>query len=303
MQTLTSLRSSRSLSLVLICLTLPLFFGPSQTFAQGDPATGVQMFSTNDFGVDLATGSLNINIPLRSKPTLSIALVGSFHAYIDQNGVWAVNVGLKPSGSGLLGYEVGWDGFTRSHPLCHGIADSTIWGFYVQDWTGAQHPLSLSFSMDQQGCTPPPASGLVTDGSGLTVVTNGSNNYTSWQVYDASGTHVGSATVTTPDGVVIESGGPPYSDALSSTAVLTGSVHTGSTPDTYSYTDASGMQQPITVNKTGYYQSTAFTCGINLNNTALSYFPTTIITPTGTYTIVYEQTPGKSSSYVTGRIA
>jgi hypothetical protein len=39
-----------------------LLFSVSFAFAQSDPAAGIQPFSTNQFGVDLATGNVNVTI-------------------------------------------------------------------------------------------------------------------------------------------------------------------------------------------------------------------------------------------------
>jgi hypothetical protein len=43
--------SFRSFLLVLLICTFLLSYSLLQAFAQGDPAAGVQLFSTNDFGV------------------------------------------------------------------------------------------------------------------------------------------------------------------------------------------------------------------------------------------------------------
>jgi RHS repeat-associated protein len=300
----TLFRSLRSFLHILVGSAFLLSFSPVKAFAQGDPAAGVQLFSTNNFGVDLATGNISVMIPLRSKSTLSIALIGNFHPYLDPNGVWVVNTGFKATGSSLLGYGVFWN-YSRPYPPgCHGMGDSIDYGFYVQDMTGAQHPLSLTFQMDAGGCVPPPASGLTTDGSGLTVVTGGSFNTSSWKIYDSGGNHNTFSSIITPDGVVLNSfASGAYQDSLTSTAVLTVATHTGQTADTYSYYDASNTQQTITASKTGYYLWTAFGCFGDYHRSSLSYLPTTVTTPTGAYSITYEQTPGQSSSYVTGRIA
>jgi len=200
-------RSLRSFLHVLVGSAFLLSFSPVKAFAQGDPAAGVQLFSTNNFGVDLPTGNINVMIPLRSKSTLSVALIGNFHPYLDQSGLWAINIGLTSTGTGLLDYDVFWQ-YSRSYPPgCNGKPDNIDYGFYVQDMTGAQHPLSLTFQMDAGGCVPPPASGLTTDGSGLTVVTGGSFDTSSWKVYDSSGNHNAFGSTITPDGVVLNSFG------------------------------------------------------------------------------------------------
>ena len=56
----------------LVCARLALVLllaWPSQSVSQlANPGLqGVQMFSTNEYGVDIATGNVNIDIPLRSK--------------------------------------------------------------------------------------------------------------------------------------------------------------------------------------------------------------------------------------------
>jgi RHS repeat-associated protein len=293
-------------AVALTILLLPVLLGVARP--QNDPVAGVQPFSTNSFGIDLATSNINLSIPLRSKLTGSISLVSNSSAYLNGGtpSRWAVGTPLSSVDTAIMGYTFAYTGSVPDGEcVVDGLAmpDTTYFGFYVTDGTGAQHSLG-ALIMDQYGCRPPAASVMATDGSGLTVVTESSNDWDNWIVYDRSGMHNG----ITPDGVLLTAGGGgTYTDALSSTAVLTGSLHPGtSTPDTYSYYDASDTQRTITVSKTGYYQWTAFGCtGIpDMDGSTLTYFPTMIALPTGaSYGITYEQTPGKSSSYVTGRIA
>ena len=47
---------------------LALFaFAPSQSAAQTDPNAGILPFSTQEHGVDLATGAVNLSVPIQSK--------------------------------------------------------------------------------------------------------------------------------------------------------------------------------------------------------------------------------------------
>ena len=52
--------------------------------AQADPSAGIQMFSTRENNVDLATSSITVNFPIRSKTgkiPVSFSLVGNYHVY------------------------------------------------------------------------------------------------------------------------------------------------------------------------------------------------------------------------------
>src|SRR5580704_7631037 len=52
--------------------------------AQVDPAAGIEMFSTREYNVDLATSSITVNFPIRSKTgkiPISFALAGNYHVY------------------------------------------------------------------------------------------------------------------------------------------------------------------------------------------------------------------------------
>jgi YD repeat-containing protein len=278
--------------------------------AQNDPSAGIQPFSTNQFGVDLASGNINLSIPLRSKSTMSVNLVGNYHVFVDQNtNAVSSNVSLVSTASSLLGYRVGAPQASTSMTCKGQTGDTRHWVFSIVDKTGAQHPLPGTFAVDNvgYGCLLPPPTVDTIDNSGLTVVTQGLVDWTKWIIYDSGGNNVSAGAVTTPDGLVIASvSGNTYSDALSSTPVLVASTSKTSAADTYYYyDDINGTsKQTITVNKTGYYQQTAFNCPgyPDIKPTTISYYPTTINTPTGTYGLSYEPTPGQGSSYITGRL-
>jgi hypothetical protein len=290
-----------------ICLSI---FFSSTGLAQTNPTAGIQPFSTNQFGIDLATSNINLSIPIRSKPTLSLALSTTFTPYQNAS---SPGLALRVSSSGMLGYTVASTvTVTTVCGTTEGKPNDEPWylEWYIYDSTGARHP--IPFSMDQLGCHLPPATAVATDGSGLTLVTNGSNNMSNWLLYSRDGSSTGfsgcsvSDYTETTDSVVLNSGpcllDGSYTDALSSTAVLTASPTDGAT-DTYTYTDTNGNDQTVTVTKTAYYIWTAFGCN-DVQTTQQYYLPTTVTLPTGAYyTIAYEQSPGKSSSYRTGRLA
>jgi hypothetical protein len=99
------------------------------------------------------------------------------------------------------------------------------------------------------------------------------------------GTQIGSSTVTST-----------YTDTLGLTALTAtvGLSRGSSTPDTYTYTDASGNPQTVTVKYTLYPLRTNFGCSNPQDvNVGSLYFPTSVVLPDGeTFTLSYEPTRG-----------
>jgi hypothetical protein len=126
------------------------------------------------------------------------------------------------------------------------------------------------------------------------------------KIYDRSGNMSG----TDPDGVKLSftQTGPPwnttYTDTLNTT-VLTSLTNGGynDASDTYTYLGGDGINHNVTVSYSTYTQKTVYGCtGITDLTGGGAYFPTTITTPEGNFSISYETTPGYSPD-ITGRIA
>ena len=300
---------------------------------------GVQDFSTNKFGVDLATGAVNITIPIRSKngaipfnyvlqgnssittqPTPGVSgqtsiVMNSFF------GVTAIAEGSNAlyssaaSGS-LVGAVSGAVTDVIQGAPCNG--DPEIQQYYgVVDSTGATHvyqdaPLQKS---ELGSCYVLPTTATTLDSMYTT-------NFSTGVVTDNSGRIVGSTTpyaspsIEDADGNKITFSGSTnsFTDTLGATALTLAGGSAGS-PYYLEYADASGNTQKYTVAYTSYTAWTAFGCTSpalndiqNQNSTELQvYLPTTITTPTfATYTFSYESQKtgtGTYGSYTTGRIA
>jgi len=309
-----------------------LFCSAGVASAQG--VTGVQMFSTNENGVDLATGNINIdNITLRSKagkiPFWS-KLVGTSGMGLTPQYVWSSLFGLTEKDPIQTYFSV--DTY-RTEPCTYNGKSTYTLSFVhypvITDSTGAAHQFNASWEIGDgpagSNCANP--TGIVgpvpsEDGSGYTlVVTNGNPT-----VYFANGSYVvGSCNsnlgcsmgpfVTDPDGATLATGpngngGANVTDSLGTTA-LTGTPDFGPFvgPTAISYPDANGNQQNYTISTTELHLGTNFGC-INSagshfpeDTSYYAYIPTSITTPTGAqYTLSYEPTPGMSG-YYTGRIA
>jgi YD repeat-containing protein len=188
--------------------------------AQNDPAAGIQMFSTNDFGIDLATGNIHLEVPLRSKAGMSLSLASNFRAFkytdIPGNGLTHIGIdsGLMPpfhiqevtpnvSAAGGLGLL----GATASESLavlpCGGVLKNTQEHFGILDPMGVSHPTNLTlWASAGDGACATTGAGTATDGSGYTV----SVGTGGVAIYDRSGNEVtasadGLSQLTTPDGV------------------------------------------------------------------------------------------------------
>ena len=265
---------------------------------QDNPNVGLLPFSTQDQGVDLATGSVSAFVPTRDKTgkiPFSFSLFGNYSLF-----KW------KPG----AGTPQWWE----STYVTSGLAQIASWGnapcsnnrmvgLYVQDVTAARHPVPGSIpscSVAGQNFT-----GTTSDRSGYTlVIVNGVVT-----VYDRSGNAIPNTAfkapiqITDPDGATITftTNGTTlqYVDSL-------GQIALAADGGTYTYTDRNGNTQSYTVTGTTYNWITNFACsGINDSNYSNWFqLPTSVATPTGEhYSFVYEQTPGYGTGNVTGRIS
>jgi hypothetical protein len=232
-------------SSVRLFAVLSILLSVSIAQAQTDPTGGIVPFSTRVGGpvdsLDLATGSVLISIPIRSKPgkkpfAASLLLKSHIYEYNAGGGaktMWEPNTGINLNAGNFatkLTYQLNNRGTCNNGTLYY-------YNFNVVDPTGALHPLASNFHFTSPLCggsTPSPKS--VLDGSGYTVTWT-SNSPSASLIYNISGISVSSAsgttTVTDPDGVPMKSvlnnsnGTVTYTDTLNATA-LTVSATNGS---------------------------------------------------------------------------
>ena len=301
-----NLAQLRSLAGLLLLTTLVSLAG----YAQNDPAAGVQMFSTNNFGVDLASSNINVNIPIRAKVgklPFSYSLVLNSHAWLNIGVQWLVDGGLIGTPAGLLGTSVAALSQTGSDCVLHQIEYSN---FGVRDSTGTWHPFP---QFTQYACSTGSLGPFTTtDGSGYTLVIPNQRLNSTWILFDRQGNskqivfpgQTLDKPVQDPDGVTFSvSGYNPvtFTDTLGA-AVLEQTIGSSGTSDTYTYPDSS---QTYTVAYGTFNQLTNFQCPNKYEDSNNGvYFPISVTgSPSGeTYTISYESTPNKSG-YVTGRIS
>jgi YD repeat-containing protein len=316
-----------SLSLLLL---LPL---AGVALAQADPTAGVQMFSTNMDGVDLATSNINISIPLLSKIgkiPFSSALTGTSGIVPFSNGSSAYwhpmlsdsnnfHLGLPaavyPSAGGTYVVIEEHDPPVNctNNPA---LQSYEVTGISVVDPGLTTHGIAGPL-FETGGCNQTPSAGpwSADDGSGYTVtVTNGLptiydkfGNYTvttSCSIAKSAPYCVGT-TISDPDGASISataSSAFTITDTLGTTAAT---YTLGSNGIASFYYTADNNTQNYTFSYTTINAYTAFGCpAINDIVSGTYSLLTGITTPTGaTYSFSYEQTPGQGSGYTTGRIA
>ena len=294
--------------------------------ALGQGVPGIQMFSTNENGVDLATGNVNIdNIQLRSKtgkiPFWS-KVVATSGMSVSSNGQWQGLFwnSLAYHDPTIAGFSVSF--YSEQACLYSGKQYQTADVHYpvVTDDTGAPHSFAGgsvwwkvgtgpagTLCGNQQGTVGP---FVANDGSGFVlVVTNGYPT-----VYSPNGDHWGgtcttnscnlSTTVTDPDGATISNG----TDSLGT--VVLNNIYGPILNQQVWYLDANGNQQNFDFGSPTQSFATNFGCvnsngakypadGLPFSGSALS----SLTLPTGArYTISYEPTPGMSG-YYTGRVA
>ena len=224
--------------------------------------------------------------------------------------------------------------FTTSNPVCTGGTETTVSNFGLLDVTGAYHhfPHSVSYGYcgNSGGGTAPSS-----DSSGYTLSITATNP-PQYSLYDRSGNQLiltpsGSSQylvvtkVKDPDGVAMSVSNQvntynntivsTYTDtlgqqALTATAGLTRIVAGGgtSTPDTYTYLDASQptpQPQTATVNYSLFTVMTNFGCSeVQDVNSGSVYFPTSVVLADGeTFGLSYETTYQHSQPTITGRLA
>jgi hypothetical protein len=295
-----------------------------------DPNAGIQMWSTSDFGIDLATSGVNLLVPARSKggaiPFVS-NFFGTTQAYESTaNGGAAIYLkgGLSYFDSTSVTFVAYLTTIGATCPGGSGVYN--VFGdFSVADLTGALHPLPSSFSWkvsSTSGCGTTPNAAVTTDGSGYTLVPGPNGSYI---IYDRSGKKWPSAssgsgtalaaslgTVTDPDGNSISTSGGvsglgTVTDTLDESVLA---ANGGGHPSSYSYTTASGSTVYYTYGNTTNNLKSNFACTGWYDYGATGWqFLTSLTRPDNApYTFTYEPTPNgngftNNGTYYTGRIA
>jgi YD repeat-containing protein len=185
-------------------------------------------------------------------------------------------------------------------------------GFKYVDDTGAVHDYSQTIKFDTAGCLNniEQDGAIETNGSGLegTAVQNPDGSYY-FEIRDRDG-HVirNSPLVTDANGNSLTDG-PNAGDLNDSTGQLAltatnGAIGPPRGADTYTYLDANGVNQIVSVNYSPYTQQTAWGCfGGDIAPTSV-YFPSSVSWPDGTsLSLTYEHGAGTNAGTVTGRIA
>jgi RHS repeat-associated protein len=308
-----------------------------------DSVLGIMPNSTHGAGgLDLATSNVYVSLPVRTKGGMSFSLIGNFQAYFynanpNSNPLWGpafevtgvswqipsestppqpLNFTASGLSGGLLGSSVNGNTYLSFRDAC-GQNEDLFTSFYgVIDRTGAYHPLTSVFTIDNWGCGGTSGSSMTTD-SEYTVA--GSSNPTTGIVTTTLYDNAGNSSVVTGtnyccySGAVTSSSDPNANTMSGSASTSTWVDPVGGSENpfltlpnsqTYSWTDAAGTPRSVVVTISPVTAQTAFGCSGALDlGPVADDLPTSISLPTGgTYRISYEQTPG-SSSNITGRIA
>ncbi len=287
------------------------------SFAQYDANQGILPFSTRAFGVDLATGSLNLSIPMRNKAgkvPFSFSFEGNFHSWLE-----TLSSGTKQwaSTAYLSGQTLQAFGWIATYSTC-GQIDGVETELYIIDPTGARH--AVAGTIPCAGATN--LAVTATDGSGYSLVMSGEPaNGGSVLVHDTSGNAANANIFTTwflkdPDGNAItstltyqtqtEEYVEQYTDSLGQSVLTETNAPpvNSKLPTTYAYFDANGNSQQFISTPATYTFATNFGCaGMQEGGSETIWLPVSISTPTGVYSFAYEQTPGYGSGYTTGRLA
>jgi hypothetical protein len=175
------------LFLLLVTVTPSLAQGPL------NPNAGILLWSTNDFGINLATSGINIDIPLRSKVgaiPFSSRLFGTSQAYESTAGGGAIiytNMGIGPYSdpTAVTMFSTFTVGNCPQHPTEPSYT-YTLW--WITDSTGAIHSLGKNKTWTLSSYCPTTPNPIFTgDGSGYTFVVTSSGLSGTFTIYDRSG--------------------------------------------------------------------------------------------------------------------
>jgi len=299
--------------------------------AHGQATTGLPPFSTTQGGlyddVKINDGAILLKLPVRSKAGLipfSYSLVSN--NVIGTAGTNGVDLSIVPQWTPQTSADFSpafHAGFTVLQNIqCNGGTTTKLTNYQIVDGYGGVHSVPGMLE-DSLRCYTQVLSGSAIDGSGYsaTVSANGINSV----VHDISGNEHTPGALTDPNGNSISLSGFCTPSTCPNNQPFTLTINyqdtTGLNPmtevqtwtpgplsldvltkDAHNWTDASGKTQSFTVNYSSYTQQTNFGCGNDIGP-GTQYFPSTITTPDGPYTISYEATGVQYPGNVTGRIA
>jgi RHS repeat-associated protein len=271
--------------------------------------------------VKINDGAISLSLPVRSKAGV-IPISYSLHANTAINGTgsggaWPINPGWSANVTSGYFYGMTFENQTSRFLKCPDGSDTTqLSRFVITDAFGTVHPFGNNIIYDTSGClATQKKAGVATDGSGYYAVVTGISG---WTVYSRSGAKIsfGSSPYKDVNGNVISTstcgsncisytdptGTSPMSQTVtydSTGSQITSAVHT--------WIDAAGNPRSYSINYTAYSVRTNFGCPAGLfpqdgAGGGPNYYPSSISTPEGNYTITYEATPN-NPGWITGRIA
>jgi RHS repeat-associated protein len=322
------------LPLLVIIVAFP--FAASAQVATGTPPFG--SFGGGPDIINLANLNAHWTIPALNKPGRGTNF--TYDLSYDTSLWYPVTAGSTTSWQPV--YNWGWRGATEvatgyvsysAVPASCRYFDpirKVYWTVYYENYSnyvyhdayGRFHPYTFTTSQGQPNChiAAYGATGVATDGSGLTMTVPIPGNSTTATVTTTAGTvfnppmsfGTGSGNFTDRNGneVTADGTGKIYDTLSSTTPVLTVTgTGTPTDPMVFTYAAASGASAAYTMKYTTYTVQTNFGCGIveypATSNSLVSeidlpdYNPST--NPNSKYTFAYEQTPGVPAN-VTGRL-
>jgi RHS repeat-associated protein len=273
-------------------------------------------YTSNKFDIINNTNlNLILNVPVRAKAGLI-----PFNFGLEMNNQVTPGTAVNTS---LLGAVAGWG--SESHITESGVCPNppqstptTIYrGYTFRDLTGAIRSFP-NIQWDTGHCLggrlTEQTDDIAADGSGLhgVVFLNSDGSPKHLQIQDLAGNlwnynaAVANAFFTDKNGNTLQANSSGQFVDTTNTAVLTPTVGYGyNGNDTYTYNDASGNPQTVTVQYTNEIQQTAWGCGSGFPDISAHsvWMPTSVSFPDGTSLgIIYEHGQGTQTNAVTGRI-
>ena len=318
---------------LIVCVTLSVVIGLAASLLAQQP-TGTPHF--NSFQsipggvINLGTLGAHLNVPIVSKAGSGTPMIANWNydseIWYQVNGFW--ETGLAPNYTpavGYLGAQVTPGSpakyVTTGNPWCQATQSygTDLWnGFYYIDTFGTTHKFpNAALEYPTCGTVSQTTSDRSADGYTLSASVNISTGAITSTVYAPNGTQfngtsfTGAGTLTDRNGNQIKVASPSsgvyqYTDTLNILALQ--STQSGNTI-TYAYNGECGsLCESVTETTTNYYIASAFSSGcsgaVDYVSSSTTALPTKFALPDGSaYVLTWEQTPLKSSSYTTGRLA
>lgn len=293
----------------------------SLTGARAQAQTGTPPFGSFAGGpdvIDLANLNVHLDVPMIHKGGRG-GLNFNYNMSYDTSVWFPTTSGSTTTWSPVLNW--GWRSATEAVvgylsyleiPIC---STSVFLDWAYHDTQGVVHPFNLRVGNPAPDCPrspPPSATATTTDGSGYMLTAFATSTGVSASLTSRSGDiiqapFIGSTispSVTDSNGneITVNSSGV-FTDTLGSVALTVAGAGTPSSPMTFTYTAASGMNAAFTMSFKTYSVKTNFGCnGITeYAATSKSLVDRITLPDNSFYQFTYEATPG-SSGTVTGRL-